>query len=176
MRLTLQDRLCLYHLSVWSNFNFLHNSQWITFPTQSCLVLYSFCANLLHSLIMWVIVSSLSPHNLHLLFCYVLSIPDLKWLVLIPLFCAAIRRDSVFLFGLPFLSYVQVFLWTFQATNKRKWFRLFVAWNVHTINILYNTTLGIKIRSLLTKFWNQKYFLCQIDVIKYHFNFNFVFF
>ena len=44
--------LCIYHLFVRSNFNFLHNSQWITFPTQSCLVLYSFCANLLHSLIM----------------------------------------------------------------------------------------------------------------------------
>ena len=35
--------LCIYHLFVWSNFNFLHNSQWITWPTQSCLVLYSFC-------------------------------------------------------------------------------------------------------------------------------------
>ena len=32
---------------VRSNLNFLHNSQWITFPTQLCLVLYSFCANLL---------------------------------------------------------------------------------------------------------------------------------
>ena len=29
----------IYHLFVWSNFNFLHNSQWITLPTQSCLVL-----------------------------------------------------------------------------------------------------------------------------------------
>ena len=66
--------LCLYHLFVWSNFNFLLNSQWITLPTQSCLVLYSFCVNLLHSIIMWLIVSSLSPHNLHLLFCCVLSI------------------------------------------------------------------------------------------------------
>ena len=74
--------LCLYHLFVWSNLNFLnfvyisycystivlllikysclikqfaHSS---TLPTQSCLVLYSFCANLLHSLIMWLIVSS----------------------------------------------------------------------------------------------------------------------
>ena len=34
--------LCIYHLFVWSNWNFLHNSQWITFPTQSCLVSYSF--------------------------------------------------------------------------------------------------------------------------------------
>ena len=39
--------LCIYHLLVWSNLNFLHNSQWITSPTQSCLVLYSFYGNLL---------------------------------------------------------------------------------------------------------------------------------
>ena len=45
----------------------MHNSQWITFPTQSCLVLYSLCANLLHSLIIWLIVWSLSPHKLYLL-------------------------------------------------------------------------------------------------------------
>ena len=30
--------LCIYHLLVWSNLNFLHISQWIT---KSCLVLYS---------------------------------------------------------------------------------------------------------------------------------------
>ena len=71
-------------------------SQWITLPTQSCLVLYSFCANLLHSLIMWLIVSSLPPYSLHLLFCCVLSILALVWLVLMVLFSAAIRRDSVF--------------------------------------------------------------------------------
>ena len=47
------------HLEVWSNFSFLHNFQWITFPTQSCLILYSFCASLLHSLNMWSTVSSL---------------------------------------------------------------------------------------------------------------------
>ena len=63
--------LCIYHLLVWSNLSFLHNSLWITFPVQSCLVLYSFCVSLLHSLIMWLIVLSLSPHNPHLLFCCV---------------------------------------------------------------------------------------------------------
>ena len=26
------SRLCIYHLFVWSNFNFSYNSQWITFP------------------------------------------------------------------------------------------------------------------------------------------------
>ena len=86
--------LCIYHLFVWSNWNFLHISQWITLPTQLCLALYSFCANLLDSLIMWMIVSSLSPHNLHLLFCWVLSILALIWLVLMALSCAAIRIDS----------------------------------------------------------------------------------
>ena len=29
--------LCIYHLFVWSNWNFLHISLWITLPTQSCL-------------------------------------------------------------------------------------------------------------------------------------------
>ena len=61
--------LCRYHLSVWSDLNFLHISLWITLPTQSCLVLYSLCSNLLHSLIMWLMVSSLSPHSRHFLFC-----------------------------------------------------------------------------------------------------------
>ena len=45
--------LCIYHLFVWSNLNFMHNSQWINLPTQSCLVLNSFCANLPHSLIIY---------------------------------------------------------------------------------------------------------------------------
>ena len=83
-------RLCIYHLFVWSNWNFLHISQWITLPTQSCLALYSFCANLLHSLIMWLIVSFLSPHSLHLLFGCVSS---------------AIRRDSVSVLRLPYYYY-----------------------------------------------------------------------
>ena len=87
--------LCIYHLLVWSNLNFLHISQWITLPTQSCLALYPNCANLLHSLITWLMVSSLSPHCLHLLFCCVLPILALIWFVLMALSCAAIRRDSV---------------------------------------------------------------------------------
>ena len=66
--------LSICHFFVWSNFNFLHNSLWIIFPTHSYLVLYSYCADLLHSLIKWLIVSSLSPYNLHLLFFCVLSI------------------------------------------------------------------------------------------------------
>ena len=109
--------LCIYHLFVWSNLNFL----WITLPTQSCLVLYSFCANLQHLLIMWLMVLSLSPHNLHLLFCCVLSILTLIWLVFMALFCAAIRGDSVSLLKFPFLSQVQVFSceMSFRSCLKR---------------------------------------------------------
>ena len=87
--------LCICHLLVLLNFSFLHNSQWIPFPTKTYLVLYSFLANLLFSLIMWLIVSSLSPHNLHLIFYCVLCIISLIWAVLMALFSAAIRKDSV---------------------------------------------------------------------------------
>ena len=106
--------LCIYHLFVWSNLNFLHNSQWITFRTQLCLVLYSFGAYLLHSFIMWLIVSFLSPHNLHLLFCCVLSILALTYLVFMALFCAAIKRDSVSFSRLPFLCHVFLFFFSWE--------------------------------------------------------------
>ena len=100
--------LCIYHLFVWSILNFLHISQWITLPTKSYQVFYFLCTNLLHSPIMWLVGSFLSPHRLHLLFCCVLSILALIWLVLTVLFCAAIRWDSVSLLMFPFLSHVQV--------------------------------------------------------------------
>ena len=54
-------------LCLWFNISFLYNSKWIIFVPQLRLVLYS-CANLMYSLIMWLVVSSLSPMNLHLLF------------------------------------------------------------------------------------------------------------
>ena len=101
--------LYIYHLFIWSNFNFLHSSQWITFPTQSCLVLYYFCATLLLSLIMCLIISFLSLYLLYLLFCCVLYIFALIWLVCMALFWAAIRRDSISLSVFPFDSHVHVF-------------------------------------------------------------------
>ena len=100
--------LCIYLLFVWSNLKSLQVSQWITLPTQLFLVFYSFCANFLHSVIICLIVSSLSLHSLHLLFCCVLSILALIWLLLTALFCAALRRDSVSLLRFLFLSYVKV--------------------------------------------------------------------
>ena len=70
---------------ILENFNFLHSSLLIPFPTQSCLVFHFLCASLLLSLIVWFIISSLSPNNPHLLFCCLLSI-WLKYLVLMALF------------------------------------------------------------------------------------------
>ena len=115
--------LCIYHLLAWSNLNFLHISQWITLPTLSCLALNSFRANLVHSLIIWLMVSSLSPHSLHLLFCCVLSILALIWLVVTALFCTVIRRDSVSLLKFPFPSHVQVLSceMVFISRLKRPW-------------------------------------------------------
>ena len=43
---------CIYHLFPWSNLNFLHDSQKITFPTRSSLVLYFF------ALVCIIIISS----------------------------------------------------------------------------------------------------------------------
>ena len=66
------SELCIYHLFVWSSLNFLPSSQWITLPTQSCLVLYSFCANLLHSLIM---CGSFCLHHYIIYICFLIIIP-----------------------------------------------------------------------------------------------------
>ena len=86
-------------------------------PVMSSLIL---CANLLHSLIMWLIVSSLSPHNLYLLFRWTMSVFALTYLVLMTLFCAAVWRDSVSLLRLPFLSHVSVFLYDILVVYRLK--------------------------------------------------------
>ena len=70
----------------------------------------------------WLLVSSLSPRSLHLLFCCILSIFTLIWLVLIAFLSTAIRKDSVsplrFLFRTPCSDLLV------------KKFHLFVAWNI----------------------------------------------
>ena len=91
-----------------------------------CMVKFQFLAPFpvdylpLYSLIMCLIISSLSPHNLYLLFCFVLSILALIWLVLMALFCAAIRRNSVSLLRFPFISYVHVFLCEISLFSRLK--------------------------------------------------------
>ena len=78
--------VCAYTIWQYGQISDLHNSQLITFPTQSCLVLYSFCASLLHLLIMWLIISSLLSHNLNILSCCILFILTLIYLVHMALF------------------------------------------------------------------------------------------
>ena len=53
MNLILLGWILFYAYTIWSNFNLLHNSQRVTFPTQSCMVLFSFCTSLLHLSILW---------------------------------------------------------------------------------------------------------------------------
>ena len=68
-----------------------------------------------------MIVSSLSPHNLNLLFCFVISILGLIWLVLLALFFfSTVWRDSVSLLGFSFLSYVHVFPWDMSLVSSLK--------------------------------------------------------
>ena len=109
MRLSFQDRFWLLHIPFVRvvKLKVLHNSLWITLSTQSCLILYSFCAILPHSLIIWLIVLTLTPHNLHYLFCSVLTFLALT--VLMALFCAVISRGSVSLLRDPFFRHVQIF-------------------------------------------------------------------
>ena len=51
--LFLQDGFLVVHIPFfgWANLNSFDNSHWVTFPTQPYLVLYTFCINLLHSLL-----------------------------------------------------------------------------------------------------------------------------
>ena len=66
-----QILVCVH--TIWQ-YSVNHNSLCNTFLTHSCQLLYCFCASSHHSLIMWFVVSSLSPRNLHLLFSCPLSI------------------------------------------------------------------------------------------------------
>ena len=98
---------CIYHLFVGLNFNFLHYSLWITLPTQPCLVLhFSVPTSFIRLLCDWLFRLY---HHITYICYFVASYLFLIWLVLMALFCAAIRRDSVSLLRLPFLSYIYVF-------------------------------------------------------------------
>ena len=94
--------LCTYHLLVWSNLNFLHISRWVTLPTQSCLVFYSFCANLLHSLIMWLMVSYLSPHSLHLILLSLLLLLFVVVVVVVNIFRLLFSNSVILLLRIFF--------------------------------------------------------------------------
>ena len=74
----------------------------------------SVCGCFLFSLIRRITVSSLSPPNIFSLFHSVLSIFNFICLLTESLFFAAIRRESVSLLGIPFLSH---FIFVYKLTN-----------------------------------------------------------
>ena len=65
--------LCIYHLLVCSNSNFLHISQCITLPTQLCLVLYFFSANFAIIIIIIIIIYSSRVFHISVSFHWSLS-------------------------------------------------------------------------------------------------------
>ena len=107
VRRILQDRfwivhipfVCMAKLQFLAQFPVDHLAR----PVVSSLV--TFCANLLYSLILWLIVSSLLPHNLHLLCCCSLSIHALIWFVLTALFCC------ILLLLLLLLLYIYIYIY-----------------------------------------------------------------
>ena len=68
-----------------------------------------FWANLLHSLIMWLFISSRSPHNLHLLFCHVSSIFFFNIVGSNGVVFDDVRRDSVSFIRFFFLAMFKSF-------------------------------------------------------------------
>ena len=137
--------LCLQYLFVWLNLNFLHNSLRITYPTQSCLVLYSFSANLLHSLIMWWDVSSQSPHNLHLPFCCVLSILIYS--------CFDIVSPMFLSWGFPFFSLVHVFSYKISLVSRLK--RLYSCFSSYFSFSGYFCSVDPRVISIVSSGCNQ---------------------
>ena len=116
--------LCIYHFVVWSNFNLLHNSQLVTFSTQSCT---PFCVISQHSLIMLLTILFLPPYNLHLLFCHVLSFlfqHSWSWLHYLVL----LSKEIQFLtWGFSFLA----MFWSFHF----QWLQ-FVSWIINAVVFL----------------------------------------
>ena len=75
MRLILQKWFWFVHIPFISTVKFQSLAQFpVDHPSLLCLVFHSFCASSQRSIIMWLIVSSQSPHYLHLLFYGVIKL------------------------------------------------------------------------------------------------------
>ena len=117
------SRFYIYYLFVWSNLNFLHNSQWITFPAHSWLVLYSFCANLFCN---W----SFRLYHYKIYICYfVASCLFFLWHSESLWDCFVLLSKEI---QFPSLGFTFSDLSKFSHVK----FRLFVAWNVYTVVFL----------------------------------------
>ena len=157
-----QDKFWFVHIPFvhMVKLNSLHDSQLISLPTQLCQVLYSFCASLLHSLIMWLIVS---PHNIHLLFSCVLPILALIWMVHMAVFWDAIRRYSVSLLWFPFHCHIQVFSYKMSLFCRLKYlyryfssrfcFRVILVLLILVLYVLFLVTVISLFCAFLCRHW-----------------------
>ena len=95
--------VCTYHLVVWSNFNLLHNSLWITcsspLRTSFVLLLYQLSEFAYYVIWCFIYVSISSTFAILLHIIHFSSI----WLVLVELSCTAIIRELVSFLRYPLL-------------------------------------------------------------------------
>ena len=96
--------LCIYHLLVWSNLNFLLISQWITLPTQSCVALYSFCLICCIRLCDW---SFRLCHRIANIYCFVATYLFSLW------YDWSLWRCPVLLFGE--ILFIIIIIYTFRV-------------------------------------------------------------
>ena len=100
-------------------------------------------------------VESYLYHHLYLLFCCVLSIHALICLVLMALFCAAIRRDSISLLRFPFLSHVQVFSCEMLLISRLK--RPWVCFSSHFCFFSYCRSVSLRVVCSVSGGCNQSF-------------------
>ena len=112
----------LIPLVVRSKFSLLHNSLKFTFATQLLQVLYFYSACLLHSLRLWIVVSSVSSKHRQLGFCCVLSTLTLTLLVYMALCRAAIIRAS---FSFLRLHCLELLLYKLTSSYHKIFIHLF---------------------------------------------------
>ena len=110
----------------------MHNCLLITLPIQSCLLLHTFYTSLLHSFIIRLIISSVSPHWVYLPYCCFLSMFALKYFIFIVLFWAVISHTLwVFLTSCRWWYFSRVWeavnlLWSQYFGRSHQWRSRFV--------------------------------------------------
>ena len=126
MSVILPDRFWLLHMPCSDMIKFQSLAQFLVYylPTHSYVVLYSFWASLLLMIMMRLILLYFTSHNLHLPFCYVLSIFTFN--IIGP--CFVLLLEEIHFFSM-FLFYSHI---PFSSCA----ISLVVIWNHHTIIFL----------------------------------------
>ena len=109
--------LCSYHLSHTFTPYFLNKAQWMFKHNLSCLLLYSFCANILLSLTVCRIFSTCVLHDLHLIETSFRQI-FLTELVFKACFCAAENKLSVSNFNFSVCTMIFLILYCLYLFPK----------------------------------------------------------